>query len=100
MSIQVAMGVLIYFIVLILAYVIIIFTNEDAEKSSKIINKAFQIAYSVLFFGFLVIYTLIIIPHITLEFQTTTYLILTSKFISVLSLGVSLAVLNRKSCND
>ncbi|MCM3768071.1 hypothetical protein [Neobacillus niacini] len=99
MSIQLAIAGLTYFIILVLAYTIIIFTNLGEEKSEEIIKRAFNNAYSILAFGLLVIYALIVLPHITVDYQTTSYLILASKFISVFTLGGSLFIFTRKRCS-
>lgn len=99
MSIHFAIAGLTYFMLLVSAYEIIIFTNFEEEKSEKIINRAFKNAFFTLAFGLLVVYTLLILPHITLDYQTTSYLILASKFISMFTLGGSFYLLSRKRCN-
>lgn len=100
MSIHLAVAGLAYLLILVLAYIITIFINLEEAESEKIITKAFNNAYLILAFGLLVVYSLFILPHITLDHQTTSYLILVSKFISVVTLGVSLFVLNRgEKCN-
>jgi hypothetical protein len=96
MSIHFAVVGLTYIIILVVTYVCVIFVNVEEEKSVKIIDKAFNNAFSILAFGLLVVYSLFILPHITLDYQTTSYLILASKFISVLTLGISLCVFYKK----
>ena len=98
MNILYAVVGLTYLIILVLAYGITILTKMDEEKSEEIINKAFNNAFSILAFGLLVVYSLFVLPHITLDNQTTSYLILASKFISVFTLGGSLFVLKRRLC--
>lgn len=96
MDIHYLIAALFYLLLLVLAYEIIVFTNLKEEESEKIISKAFNYAYSILIFGLLIVYALLILPHITLDYETTTYLILASKFVSVCTLGVSLFILYRK----
>jgi hypothetical protein len=96
MSIQLAVAGLTYIIILVLAYMIIIFTNLEEKKSEEIISTAFNNAYSILAFGLLVVYGLIVLPHITLDYQTASYLILASKLVSIFTLGGSLFLLTRK----
>lgn len=97
MDIHFAIAALFYLILLVLAYEIIIFVNLKEEDSEKIILQSFDHAFSILIFGLIVVYAMLILPHITLEYEMTTYLILASKFISVLTLGGSLFLLNRKN---
>ncbi|MBP1933106.1 hypothetical protein [Ammoniphilus resinae] len=84
-----------YLLILVSAYGFTIFSNMEEEKSEEIISRAFQNAYSILIVGLLVVYCLIILPHITLDHQTASYLILASKFVSILTLGGSLFILKR-----
>lgn len=98
MNIHYAVIGLTYFIILVIAYAVIIFTNSEEEKSELILDKAFKNAYSILAFGLLVVYGLFLLPHITLDYQTTSYLILASKFISVFTLGGTIFILNKKRC--
>jgi hypothetical protein len=99
MNVLYAVVVLTYVMFLVLAYGIIILTNSEEEKSEEIINKAFNNAYSILAFSLLVVYSLFVLPHIPLDFQTTSYLILASKFLSVFTLGGTLFLLNRRRYN-
>ncbi|MCM3693446.1 hypothetical protein [Neobacillus niacini] len=87
-----------YLIILVIAYAVSISTNSEEEKSRVIIDRAFKNAFSILAFGLLVVYGLFLIPHITLDNQITSYLILASKFISVFTLGGTLFILNKKRC--
>jgi hypothetical protein len=98
MNIHYAVIGLTYLIILVIAYAVSISTNSEEEKSEVIIDKAFKNAFSILAFGLLVVYGLFLIPHITLDHQTTSYLILASKFISVFTLGGTLFILNKKRC--
>jgi hypothetical protein len=94
-SIGIAIVVLSYFIILVMAYMISTYLNENAERGCFIINRAYQNAYSILLFGILIVMTLIELPHITIDSKTTSYLILASKFLSVLTLGVSIFILSK-----
>ncbi|MFD2444622.1 hypothetical protein ACFSO7_11655 [Bacillus sp. CGMCC 1.16607] len=98
MGIGLAISLLTYVFLLVMSYVIIICTKENKERGSKIVNKAYQHAYTIFLFGNLIIIALIQLPHITLDIQTTSYLILINKFISVLTLGGSLYLLNHNYC--
>jgi hypothetical protein len=98
MNIHYAVIGLTYLIILVIAYAVSISTNSEEEKSEVIIDKAFKNAFSILAFGLLVVYGLFLIPHITLDHQTTSYLILASKYISVFTLAGTLFVLNKKRC--
>jgi len=96
MSIYIAVAALTYLILLVLAYVAIIVTSVEEEKSETIINKAYKNAYSILAFGLLVVYILFRLPHITIDYHTTSYLIIASKYLSVITLAGSLFVFSRK----
>jgi hypothetical protein len=86
-----------YVLLLVMSYQIHIFINQKDEKRGfLIINKSYQYAYSILLFGILVVYALVILPHINLETQTISYLVLASKFISVVTLAGSIYLLSRK----
>lgn len=100
MSIHLAVAILVYVMLLVLAYEIVLFTNLEEEESDEIIHKSFRNALSILVYGLLIVYGLLVIPHITLDHQTTSYLILTSKFVSVLTLGISLFLLSRKKYEE
>jgi hypothetical protein len=96
MSVELAVVSLTYIIILVVCYVLITVSDRKDEKVILIINKAYQFAYSILLFGFLIVCLLIKLPHITLDTQTTSFLILACKLISVLTLGGSIYVLRRK----
>ncbi|WHY87177.1 hypothetical protein QNH39_04775 [Neobacillus novalis] len=100
MSIGIAIVLLTYVTILVLSYAILVFTQENDDKGRMIINKAYQYYYSILLISILVVLCLIKLPHITLDFQTTSYLIIASKFISVLTLGGSIYVLSKKECKN
>jgi hypothetical protein len=95
MGIELAIIFLTYVTILVMSYMVIICLKDKDERGFRIINQAYQNAYSILLFSILVVIALIKLPHITLNNQTTSYLILSSKFISVLTLGVSIFLLNR-----
>jgi len=96
MSIELAIVALTYISILVVSYVIITFAAQTNKNDEMNINRAYHYAYSTLLFGFLIIWFLIELPHITLDTQTTNYLILACKLISVLTLGCSIYVLRRK----
>ncbi|EKN70677.1 hypothetical protein BABA_04519 [Neobacillus bataviensis LMG 21833] len=101
MNIGIAIVLLTYVTILVLSYAIIIFIQEnDDDKGNMIINKAYQYYYSILIFSILIVLGLIKLPHITLDSQTTSYLIIASKFISVLTLGGSIYALSKKKCKN
>ncbi|MBB6447967.1 hypothetical protein [Bacillus benzoevorans] len=100
MGIQVAAAALGYLLLLVLAYETNIFMNSEEERSEKIINRAYNNAFAILTFGLFIVYILVQIPLIYIDSQTTSFLLLVSKFISVLTLGGSLFILNRKGCNS
>jgi hypothetical protein len=95
MGIEIAIILLAYVTILVMSYMIIICMKEKNERGIRIINQAYQNAFSIFLFSLLVVIALIKLPHITLTNQTTSYLILISKFISVLTLGGSIFLLNR-----
>ncbi|MHC0036321.1 hypothetical protein [Pseudoneobacillus sp. C159] len=94
MGIGVAIGLLTYVMVLVMTYVVIVYL----KRGENIINRAYRHAYAILCFGMLIVIILIKLPHVTLDRHVTGYLLLSSKFISVLTLGISLFLLNRKKC--
>jgi hypothetical protein len=97
MSIGLTIILLTYVLLLVMSYQMIIFINEKDEKRSYlIINKSYQYAYSILLFGILVVYALVVLPHIHLDSQTIGYLVLASKFISVGTLAGSIFLLRKK----
>jgi hypothetical protein len=95
MGIELAIILLTYITILVMSYMIIICMKDKDERGIRIVNQAYQNAFSILLFSILVVIALIKLPHITLNNQTTSYLILISKFISVLTLGGSIFLLNR-----
>jgi hypothetical protein len=95
MGIEIAIILLAYVTILVMSYMIIICMKEKNERGIRIINQAYQNAFSIFLFSLLVVIALIKLPQITLTNQTTSYLILISKFISVLTLGGSIFLLNR-----
>jgi nucleoside recognition membrane protein YjiH len=95
MGIEIAIILLTYVTILVMSYMIIIFMKEKNKRVIRIINQAYQNAFSIFLFSLLVVIALIKLPHITLNNQTTSYLILISKLISVLTLGASIFIQNR-----
>jgi hypothetical protein len=86
-----------YILLLVMSYQFFIFINEkDDKRSCIIITKSYQNAYSILLFGILVVYALVVFPHIHLDSQTISYLVLASKFISIVTLAGSIYLLSKK----
>lgn len=100
MVIHLVVTALIYIMLLVLAYEAMIFNNISEEKSEEIITLSFKRAYTILLFGLLVVYSMVKHPYTDYDHQTTSFLILGSKFISVLTLGGSLFLLSRKRCKS
>lgn len=96
MGIQFVVILLTYLMVIVLAYEGIVFITGNEKKSVEIINVAFKRAYIILFFSLLVVYSIVIHPFTDVDYETTSFLILGSKFISMLTLGGSLFLLNKK----
>ncbi|GIN37069.1 MULTISPECIES: hypothetical protein [Heyndrickxia] len=96
MGIWLAIILLTYVLILVMSYVTITYLNENKEQSCKIINQAFYNAFNVLCFSILTVLIFVELPHITVDTQTTSYLILASKFLSILTLGCSIYVISRK----
>lgn len=95
MGIGLAILLLTYVILLVMAYLVTILTMEKEERSIIIINRAYNHAFAVFFFGILIVITLVKLPTITFDQQTTSYLLLSSKFVSALTLGVSIFILRK-----
>jgi hypothetical protein len=86
-----------YILLLVMTYQFYIFVNrKDDTRSCIIITKSYQYAYSILLFGILVVYALVVLPHIHLDSQTISYLVLASKFISIVTLAGSIFLLSKK----
>ncbi|OMF63339.1 hypothetical protein BK139_01370 [Paenibacillus sp. FSL R5-0490] len=100
MNIFFAVTVLIYTMLLIITYGFAILTKFKEDKGEEIFNRAFINAYVILLFGLLIIYTLIQHPHVPLDSGKTSYLLLSSKFLSLMTLGGSLFFLSRKRCSQ
>ncbi|MEC1523615.1 hypothetical protein P9D43_16545 [Neobacillus niacini] len=97
MTIELGIILLTYLLLLVLSYQIIFLINKKEDhKGFLIINTSYKHAYTILFFGILIIYTLIKHPNVHLESQTISYLILGSKYISVITLAVSIFLLSKK----
>jgi hypothetical protein len=96
MSIGIAMIGLTYLFIFVMAYVFMVYSTENTDRSDVILNKAFQYAYNILLFGLLVVLALVFLPHISLDTQMTSYLILACKFISILTLASSIFVFSNR----
>jgi ABC-type Na+ efflux pump permease subunit len=95
-GIQFAVVGLSYFMLVVITYGITIFLNMDEGKSEEIINKSYQYAYIILASGLLIVYFLLIVPHITFDHEVASYLILGCKLLSLFTLAGSLYVLSKK----
>ncbi|CAG7657616.1 hypothetical protein ACFQI7_34880 [Paenibacillus allorhizosphaerae] len=95
MGIELAIVLLTYVLLVVMAYLVFVFTSDKEKRGIIIINRAYNYAYSALSFGVLVIFALIKMPNVTLDKQTTNYLILACKFISVITLGGTAFILNK-----
>ncbi|OIU70482.1 hypothetical protein BHE18_12285 [Rossellomorea aquimaris] len=95
-----AITALIYILLLVLTYEAIILNNSSTDKSIEIITLSFNRAYTILLFGLLIVYGMVKHPYTDFDHQTTSFLILGSKFISLLTLGGSFILLYRKSCKN
>ncbi|MBU8917015.1 hypothetical protein BGM25_13335 [Bacillus sp. FJAT-29953] len=96
MGIELAIALLTYVLLVVMAYLVFVLSSEKEERGSLIINQAYNYAFAILSFGILVVIALVKLPNVTLNNQTTTYLILASKFISVITLGASVFILNKQ----
>lgn len=97
MGIELAIILLTYMLLLVMSYQTLIFINaKDDKRGYFIINKSYKHAYSILLFGILIVITLIKLPHVPIDNITISYLLLSSKFISVVTLAVSIFLLNKK----
>lgn len=97
MGIGLTIILLTYVLLLVMSYQFSIFINEkDDKRSCMIITKSYQYAYSILLFGILVIYALVVLPHIHIDSHTISYLVLASKFISIVTLAGSIYLLSKK----
>lgn len=97
MLIQFVVISLVYLMLIVLTYEAIIFATTNEEKGKEIINASYNRAFTVLVFGLLVVYGIVIHPATDIDYQTTSILILVSKSISIITLGCSLYLLSRKS---
>lgn len=93
MAMELAVVGLTYITLLVTAYVIVTYTQD--ERNASILTKAYQNAYSILAFNFLIVIALIELPHLTLNQHITSYLLLISKLISVLTLAGTIFLLTR-----
>ncbi|WHY02878.1 hypothetical protein [Neobacillus sp. DY30] len=97
MTIEQGIILLTYLLLLVLSYQIIFLINKKEDnKRFLIISTSYKHAYTILFFGILIVYTLIKHPSVHLESQTISYLILASKYLSVITLAGSIFLLSKK----
>jgi hypothetical protein len=97
LTIELAIILLTYLLLLVMSYQFIFLINKKEDKrGSTIIITSYKHAYTILLFGILIVYTLIKLPFTHLESQTISYLILASKYISVITLAVSIFLLSKR----
>lgn len=85
-----------YLMVLVISYEVIILHRSRNGNGEKIVNKALDYAFFILGFSLLIVYSLVVLPHIIIDQITIAYLLLICKYISVLTLGCSIFMLSRK----
>jgi hypothetical protein len=97
MSIPFVILVLTYILFLVFAYGATLFVNLDEKTGERIISRAFRRAFLIFVMGLSMVYLILVLPHLTLDPQTASYLILASKCASILTLGMSLFQMRRKA---
>jgi hypothetical protein len=97
LTIELAIILLTYLLLLVMSYqIIFLIDKKEGKRGSIIIITSYKHAYTILLFGILIVYTLIKLPYIHLESKTISYLILASKYISVITLAVSIFLLSKR----
>jgi hypothetical protein len=89
-----------YLMILVLSYEVVILFRSRNGNAEKIVNKALDYAFFILGYGLLIVYTLVVIPHIILDEITIAYLLLICKYISVITLGCSIFMLSRRKIDN
>jgi len=96
MSIEISIVLLVYLLVVVLGYMTSIFVTASSKTSLLIINKSYKYAFLALLILISFVSILVALPFIPLDKSSTARLILGSKFISIVTLLVSMHVLKRK----
>ena len=96
MSIHFAVLALTYVVLLVITYAVTTFLNKGEEQSEEILRKAFNNALAVFVLGLMIVYALLVMPHIMVDHHLASYLIIGSKFVSVATLGISIFLLSRR----
>ncbi|RDU38734.1 hypothetical protein DRW41_04020 [Neobacillus piezotolerans] len=95
MGISISIIILVYLVVLALGYIASIYA-PSSQTSFFIINKSYTNAFFVLFIAIALAFLMIALPFIPVDKNYAAGLILGSKFISIITLFISLFVLSRK----
>ncbi|WP_053366339.1 hypothetical protein [Bacillus sp. FJAT-27245] len=96
MGITVGIIVLIYLVIVALGYIVSIYVSTSCRTSFFIINKSYTNAFFVLFTTIALAVIMIALPFIPIDQSYAAGLILGSKFISILTLFISLFVLSKR----
>lgn len=96
MSIEISIVLLVYLLVVVLGYMTSIFVSASSKTSFLIINQSYRYAFLALLIFIAFVSILVALPFIPIQKSYTAHLILGSKFISIVTLLVSLFVLKRK----
>ena len=89
-----------YLLMLVMSYEVVVLYGSKNENGEKIVNKALDYAFFILGFCLLIVYTLIVLPHILIDETTIAILLLVCKYISVITLGCSIFMLSRKKIDN
>ncbi|MCM3571098.1 hypothetical protein [Neobacillus mesonae] len=93
MSIELAIIILACFLLLVMGYVFVTIPKHDDEKGLIITPKGFNIRFPFSLFSILFVIAFVKLPHIPTDYQTISYLLLASKFISILTLAGNIVIL-------
>ncbi|CEG26945.1 hypothetical protein [Bacillus sp. B-jedd] len=96
MSIEISIVLLVYLLVVVLGYMTSIFVSASSQTGLIIINKSYRYAFLALLILIAFVAILVALPFIPVDKSYTARLILASKFISIVTLLVSLYVLKKK----
>jgi hypothetical protein len=89
-----------YLMILVLCYEVVVLQRSRNGNAERIVNKSLDYAFFILGFGLLIVYTLVVLPHIILDEITIAYLLLICKYISVITLGCSIFMLSRRKIDN
>ncbi|WP_409275936.1 hypothetical protein V1499_10165 [Neobacillus sp. SCS-31] len=100
MTITVSIILLVYLIIVALGYMASIYVSTSSRTGLLIINKSYTNAFFVLFSMIALVVIGIALPFVPVDKSYAAGLILGSKFISIITLFISLYVLSRKYLKD